>query len=48
MLTSEGTGRRKDCFSWGMDSRGGPYGFKRWPPPRESHDTLLHVELSSI
>ena len=31
-----------------MDSRGGPYEFKRWPPPRVWCGTLLRVTLSSI
>ena len=31
-----------------MNSRGGPHGFKRWPPPRVWCGTLLSVALSSI
>ena len=33
-----------DTYSvWGMDSRGGPHGFKRWPPPCVWCGTLLRV-----
>jgi len=36
------------CSVWGMDSRGGPHRFKRWPPPRMWCGTFLRVALSSI
>ena len=36
------------CSVWGINSRGGPHGFKRWPSPRVWCDTLLCVALCSV
>ena len=39
---------RVDTEGSPTDSRGGPYRFKRWPPPRVSCGTLLCVVLYSV
>ena len=39
---------RVDSGGSPTDSRGGPYRFKRWPPPRVWCDNLLCVALCSV